>query len=223
MRLFSIITSLAIAGVLALSAAPALAVPVTYSGYDVGSSSLAASPNATSAAASFDAAAGSLSLIDFESGLPAGVSMSSSNITSVSGCSAALCGYNTTAGGSMFHLQYGGSTAGAGSETFTFATAIDSFGAYFTGWQIGTQTLTYTDGSTVTLNMPGASSSGGTLFFGFIDAGASISSITYEAVNDVVAIDDLRYGVASVPEPSTLLLLGSGLVGLGFVRRRFKK
>jgi hypothetical protein len=59
-----------------------------------------------------------------------------------------------------------------------------------------------------------------------------------EAGNYVIAWEDLNGGgdrdfndlvvefdftPTSVPEPSTLLLLGSGLVGLGFVRRRFKR
>jgi hypothetical protein len=45
---------------------------------------------------------------------------------------------------------------------------------------------------------------------------------------DIVVIDDLLYGepqavVAGIPEPGTLLLLGSGLIGFGFLRRNKAK
>ena len=210
---------LLVAGVLfGLPLNQAVAAPIVFSGYDPGATSLAAAPLATGAAADFDAAAPNLSLITFETGIPPGVTVSPGNVTNDSVCGAQFCGYNTTPGGEFFYLAEGG------LNTFTFSTPIDSFGAFFTGWQVGSQTLTYVDNTTVTLPMPdGIPSQGGTLFFGFQDAGAQIVSVTYDALVDIVSVDDVRFGnlePTTVPEPSALALFVIALGGLGFMARR---
>lgn len=196
------------------------AAPISYSGYDIGSVSLAGSPNATAAAAAFDLAAGALSTIDFESGIPAGVIAVGGLVgdASVVCATPALHCYAT----SPVNVYRNN------GATFTFSTPIDAFGAYFTGWQLAGQTITigYSGGGTAVLSMPaGNLAAGGTLFFGFIDAGASITTITYLAgapgspSTDAVGIDDVRFG-AAVPEPSMTMLLGFGLLAALEASRR---
>jgi len=111
--------------------------------------------------------------------------------------------------------------------TFDFANPIDSFGAYFLGWQLAGQSIAaqFLDGSTLTYNMPAGNSAGGTLFFGLTEFGSSITSISYFAGSpdtDAVGIDDLRYGTASViPVPAAVWLFGTALIGfVGYSRRR---
>jgi hypothetical protein len=188
------------------------AAPIVYTGYDVGGTSLAASPSATAAAAAFDLATGPLPVIDFESGLPSGVGLSNPHIVAASTClTVALHCYATS--GTMVAVNNF-------ELTFTFATPVDSFGAYFTGWQLSDQTITYMAGSVpVVLNMgAGDFDSGGTRFFGFSDVGASITSVTYNGLSDFIGIDDLRYGTA-VPEACSIVLLGLGLAMMVGQRR----
>ncbi len=191
------------------------ATPILYQGIDVGAASFAAGVNSQAASALFDAASGPLNIIDFDTN---NTGATLSPVSSPQNCGFALCGGNTTAGGSNFfgHVF---------TTTITFDSPIDSFGAYFSGWQRTTQTLSYTDGAQTIINMPasGSLNLGGMVFSGFIDAGASISSITYNTVSgDFVAIDDMRFGIASstIPETETLALFGLGLLGLVISRQR---
>jgi len=66
---------------------------------------------------------------------------------------------------------------------------------------------------------------GGGAFFGFIDFGNQISSVTFNATNDILCFDDLRFGNAennpNIPEPRAIGgLLGFGLLGFWRVAKK---
>jgi hypothetical protein len=225
------------ASVVLLAASFASAGTITsYTGSDDGASTSGPWPLSAAAQTSFLAAAGTTSLIDFES-QPVGyntpftaapgvtVSLTGPNFgAGFSGISNTtfgnLYGFNTTAGGSQW-LGFANGTA-----AFSFASPITSFGMWITGVQTvftSTFTLTFNDGASQTLNLP-INVNGGTSFYGFTDT-ASLSSLTISNIsNDAWGIDDVSYGsgTSTVPEPSSLFLLGAGVLGMaGVARRKF--
>jgi len=218
------------------------ATPVTFADHDVSAKSLADAPKSMAAAAAFDTAVGAVPIINFDTTtFGNGVHSTYTNIVDATACTPALggaldCGYNTTVGGSKFLLDLPTSQFN-GIVTFSFDTPVDAFGAYFTGWDSNGHNLTYTTigGATVSLPMPpgGPSNSvGGTAFFGFIDPGASITSVTFNAmgvfVKEAVSIDDIRYrplaslppAPVPVPEPGTLTIAGLGALAIGLYRHK---
>jgi hypothetical protein len=246
-------SAVALLSVLTFSAVSASAFPVTYVGEDIMATTTSAHPNASAAASSFNTAAsaiGTLSTIDFESAplgsftnllVAPGVSINGSDVNNAAQtirnssnfpAAPTLDGYNTTPGGANFVELQGGTL------TFTFTDPTQFFGAYITGIQSAVffaDTVTFSDGTSESISIPGAGTTGsiGALdFVGFTDAGKSITSVTInagipgnpDAGYDDIGVDDVSYQSAATstvtPEPDSIVLVLTGCLGLAAAVRR---
>jgi len=232
--MLSKIGALSACGLLAatLTAAPANAAVVVYSGYDANATSISTKPKADAAHNAYLAAVAGLGdthLATFENG-PVGafasydlgggatltgldIGKKNQTIRSSPLCQFSACGGNTTVGGKNFLFINGG------TATFSFANPIQAFGAYFTGAQFSGLTLTFDDGAAQSVGVPGFF---GADYVGFTDVGRQIRQVTFTSRGDFMSIDDVSFTLSAAPEPATwaLMISGFGMAGASLRARR---
>lgn len=106
----------------------------------------------------------------------------------------------------------------AGSIELLFSSQQTAIGSEFPG---ALQFAIY-NGATFLGSSDQFGGSGSGFFGGLVSSDSFDRVIITDWVDGSAYIDNLHFGSASVPEPGTLLLLGSGLVGMAGFRRRFK-
>lgn len=235
----SLLATATTAAVLFAVATTAQAAPVTFFGEDLSNGNPVAShPNSDAARANFFSNLTGVSTETFEgiatgTSVPFAVSFGAAGTATLTGGGSVQSGASSSNQFPISGTKYFNTTS---TFLLTFSSPISAFGFY--GTDIGdvsanlTLTLTGSNGTTV-LNVPNVVNSttadGSALYFGFYDTANTYTSISFAgAGSDVFGFDDFSIGSRAqvtpnpVPEPATLAVLASGLVGLGLLRRRRK-
>jgi hypothetical protein len=225
---------------LLLSSGAALAFQATFFGEDLGlgeSTRLTTFPNATAARTSFLANLVGVGTETFESytagtDAPLAITFTGAGTATLQGDGAIA---TVTGTGTNGFGRYATSGTNYWEVTGTFSIEFDSSVAAFGFYGIdigdfgGQVTLETEDGTSTLYTIPNTinGSGGGVLFFGVIDTVNTFTKATFgntAAGTDVFGFDDMTIGSVEqvhpkTPLPGTLMLLGSGLLGLAGWRK----